>query len=189
MISGIFEDDIREYLNNIGSVNTLQQSQDDLDAVSSPFRGLFQPGKMYTFRYFTPDEEFYDTMPIVIALEYSMKENLIGLNLHYFPIDARIEILSRIIRSYEPVFSSETRDRKITKPEQQRQFGRSFNYLSLKEAYQQKLNVLHGVRQYRLDRIQSPKIIGYENWYIGASNNTDMFLGANIAYAQSLYRT
>lgn len=189
MISGVFEDDIEQYLINLGKTNINLQTEYDLDGVSTPFNGFFQAGKMYTYRYFTPDEKIYDTQPIIIALEYSSKDNLIGLNLHYLPINIRIDLISRIIKSYEPVFSSNSRNRRLVNPELQQSLGRSFNYDNLKKSYQNKFNILYAVRQYRLDRIINPFIIGYENWYIGVANNNDMFHGATIKNIQAQYYT
>lgn len=187
MISGIFSQDIEDYISNLGGGSLASiQSERDLSAVSQIVSGQFELGKMYTFRYITPDEKIYDMRPIILFLGYNDQNNLIGLNLHYFPLSPRIEIIKRIVRSYESSISVEVNSKRLSKADQQRPLS-SFTYENLKMAFQQRLNILHGVRQYRLDRITSPSIIGYESWYIGVANDTDNFKGASMQFSQSLY--
>ena len=55
---------------------------------------------MYSFEYFTPDETFYDTYPLVLGLGKSDNDHQLGVNIHYIPYDARIPFLSDVFKSF-----------------------------------------------------------------------------------------
>ena len=50
-----------------------------------------------------------------------------------------------------------------------------------------KYNLTYAVRQYRLDRMRNPIVLGYEDWYLGTVNNENHFYGGNNNEAQALY--
>ncbi len=62
-----------------------------------------------------------------------------------------------------------------------------FTYENLKKSLGRKYNITYAIRQYRMDRIKKPRMLGYEDWYIGAVNNQNHFFGGNINEAQALY--
>jgi hypothetical protein len=61
MIVGNFEDDLNIYLaENKGRAGASKASTVALDKIGIPAKGPLEQGRMYTFRYFTEDETFYD---------------------------------------------------------------------------------------------------------------------------------
>ena len=38
-----------------------------------------------------------------------------------------------------------------------------------------------------MSRMKKPRLLGYEDWYIGAVNDDNFFFGGNINQAQALY--
>lgn len=184
-----FTKELDSYLkNNKGYVNASKQSQIDLYDVGLSSVGRFKVGKMYTFRYFTPDEPRYDTSPIILSLGFNSSRNVLGLNLHYIPYSVRIDFMYRIVKSYSSFFTRQISGSLIKNPRLQPGLS-GFTYESLNSALGGRYNFKHAIHQYRLDRIRSPYIIGFENWHLGAVNNENFFFGTNINEMQSLYYT
>jgi len=180
-------DTIHKYVkDNKGLVGASKQSQIDIERVGYQSNGKFKLGKMYSFRYYTPDEPKYDTYPLILSLGPSIDGHQLGLNLHYLPYNIKTDFLSRIIKSYSTFFTRQISGNIIKNPKYQPGLS-GFNYNSLNEAFGRKYNFKHGIHQYNLNRIRMPVIIGYENWHLGALNNQNYFIGTNINEAQSLY--
>lgn len=171
---------------NKGPVLASRQSQKDMSNQGLRSLGRFKIGKMYSFRYFTPDEPKYDTYPLIISLGAYQDGHILGLNLHYLPYTVRVDFVSRIIKSYTSFFSRQIAGNIIKNPRLQPALN-GFNYNSLNEAFGSRYNFKHAIHMYKLDRIGSPIIIGYENWHLGVVNNENYFIGTNINEAQALY--
>lgn len=185
-IVGSFKEDLDIYLaENKGRSGASRKSDAELSSIGSKAKGELENGKMYSFEYFTPDEFFYDTYPIVLGLGKSIDNHQLGLNLHYIPYEARIPFLSDVVRSFQNVISSQINNAP-GKPDMQLRLS-EFTYDNLKKSLGRKYNVTYAVRQYRMDRIRKPRMLGYEDWYIGAVNNQNHFFGGNINEAQALY--
>lgn len=185
MIVGDFNIDLDEYIKmNNSRIGASKKSQIDIPNIAESVRGFFDLGKMYTYRYFTPDELKYDTNPIILSLGLNESKNLVGINLHYIPYNDRINFINNIIKSYNSVISKELNN--IKSPSSQKSLT-SFIWENVKLSYGIKFNLKYAVRQYRFDRIKNPMILGYENWYLGAVNDENQFFGTNINEAQSLY--
>ena len=68
-IIGSFQEDLDIYLADYkGRSGASKQSEKDLSGIGSIAKGLLDNGKMYSFEYFTPDETFYYTYPLVLNL-------------------------------------------------------------------------------------------------------------------------
>lgn len=185
MIVGNFEDDLNLYLaENKGRTGASKASTTALAEIGIPSKGPLEQGRMYSFRYFTEDETFYDTYPIVIGLGQSYGLNQLGINLHYIPYDARIPFVKDIVRSFEGVFESQL---KFAGNPTKQTFMKDFTYDAVKKSLGKKYNLTYAVRQYRMDRMKKPRLLGYEDWYIGAVNDSNFFFGGNINQAQALY--
>jgi len=161
-------------------------SQSQLSLVSDRARGRFDLGKMYTFRYFTTDEPWYDTQPIVLGLGPGPAGNQLGLNLHYIPYRIRKTILSQIWRSFSATIQRQLNGPNLGKPGNQAPLI-GFTWPNLKQAYGGQFNLEHCVKQYRLDRMSDVRLFGYESWYIAATNDENRFHGITIGQAQALY--
>ncbi len=185
MIFGNFEDDLNQYIvENKGLLGSSKASSKALLNIGGPSKGILEQGKMYAFRYFTPDENFYDTFPIVIGLGKSYGTNQLGINLHYIPYDIRVSLIKDIIRSFSDFFESQLKA--VGKPNNQI-FNRNFTYDAVMQSLGKKYNISYAIRQYRLNRVRNPRILGYEDWYIGVVNDDNFFFGGSIREAQELY--
>jgi hypothetical protein len=186
MIFGNFKDDLTQYiLENKGQLGASKASTTTILAVGQQSKGLLEQGKMYAFRYFTDDEAFYDTYPIVIGLGQTINTtNQLGINLHYIPYEIRIPFINDVIRSFSDVIESQFKH--ADNPNKQIPL-RNFTYDVVKQTLGKKYNLTTAIRQYRIDRMRKPLALSYENWYIGAVNNDNFFFGGNITQAQELY--
>ena len=185
MIVGNFNDDLDIYLEeNKGRSGASKASNIALKKIGIPSKGPLDQGRMYSFRYFTEDETFYDTYPIVIGLGAGIGLNQLGINLHYIPYEARIPFLQDIVKSFESVFESQL---KFAGNPGKQVFMKDFTYDAVKQSLGKKYNLTYAIRQYRMDRMKNPRVLGYEDWYIGAVNNENFYFGGNINQAQALY--
>jgi len=187
MLSGDFEKDLESYIKeNKGRKRASKRSQIDLYKVSKSFGGILNPGKMYIFNYYTPDEAEYDTNPIVIGLGRSDDGNQLGLNLHYIPYRVRVQLIQRIYTSFDSFIKQQIKGRGLGNPTLQQPITQ-LNWDNLKASYGNFFNLNYAVRQYRVDRMKKPLVIGFENWYLGAVNDENMFYGTTILEAQSKF--
>lgn len=187
MIFGNFNDDLNQYiLENSGRIGASKASTLALKNTGVPIRGPLENGKMYTFRYFTDDEKFYDTSPIVLSLGMTNAYNQLGINLHYIPYTIRIKFINEILTSFSGVI--DTWYKFIDKPNKQ-QYIKEFTYDLLESSLGRKYNIKYAIRQYRMDRMRNPKLIGYADWYIGVVNDDNFFFGGDINEAQAHYYT
>jgi hypothetical protein len=185
-IVGSFQEDLDIYLaENRGRTGASKKSDAELSSIGIKARGELENGKMYSFQYFTPDEFFYDTYPIVLGLGKSIDNHQLGLNLHYIPYEARIPFVSDVVRSFQNVISTQINNAPGN-PNAQSRLS-EFTYDNLKKSLGRKYNLTYAIRQYRMDRMKKPRMLGYEDWYIGAVNNQNHFFGGNINEAQALY--
>ena len=185
-IVGSFQIDLDIYLKeNKGRSGASKQSDSSLSTIGDKARGDLENGKMYSFEYFTPEETFYDTYPIVLGLGKSIDNHQLGLNLHYIPYEARIPFLSDVYRSFKDTILRET-NTAPGNPNRQSRLN-EFTYDNLKQSLGRKYNITYAIRQYRIDRIRKPRVTSYADWYIGAVNNENHFFGGNINDAQALY--
>jgi hypothetical protein len=185
MIVGNFDDDLNIYLaENKGRSGASKASTVALKDIGLPSKGPLEQGRMYTFRYFTEDETFYDTYPIVIGLGAGPGLNQLGINLHYIPYDARIPFLQDIVRSFSGIFESQL---KFAGNPAKQTFMKDFTYDAVKQSLGKKYNLTYAIRQYKMGRMKKPRVLGYEDWYIGAVNDDNFFFGGNINQAQALY--
>ena len=185
-IVGSFQEDLDIYLADYkGRTGASKQSDKELKNIGSKAKGILENGKMYSFEYFTPNETFYDTYPIVLGLGKSIDDHQLGVNLHYIPYDARIPFLADVFKSFNSTISKSI-NTAPGNPVAQNRLS-EFTYDNLKKSLGRKYNLTYAVRQYRIDRIRKPRMLGYEDWYIGAVNNQNHFFGGNINEAQALY--
>lgn len=187
MIDGNFEKDLKSYIKeNKGRQKASKRSQIDLYKAGKSFSGILNPGKMYIFNYYTPDEAVYDTNPIVIGLGKSNDGNQLGLNLHYIPYSIRVQLIKKIYISFDSFIKQQIQGRSLGNPTIQKSITQ-LNWDNLKAAYGNFFNLNYSVRQYRVDRMGAPLVIGFENWYLGVVNDENKFYGTTIQEAQSKF--
>ena len=182
-LAGDFNADLDIYLTESkGRTGASKRSSNDILVMGAKSKGPLLPGKMYCFNYYTTEEAFYDTKPLVIGLGESDDGHQLGINLHYMPYEARIPFLTELtITLKNQIESNKKEDPLLESP------ITTFKWKFLKQALGKKYNLTYCVRQYKMDRMKNPYVIGYSNWYVGAVNNEDQFFGGNINQAQSLY--
>jgi hypothetical protein len=180
---GDFKADLDVYLTESkGRTGASKRSTSDIITQGAKGKGLLEAGKMYSFKYYTTEEHFYDTNPIVIGLGESDDGHQLGINLHYMPYESRIPFLTQLTSTLK----SQIQNKVASNPANEAPIP-MFQWKFLKRALGKKYNLSYCVRQYKIDRMKDPYVIGYNNWYIGAVNNEDQFFGGNINQAQSLY--
>jgi len=182
-LTGDFKSDFDIYLaESKGRVGASNRSVADILAMGAKGNGELEAGKMYSFNYYTTEEIFYDTNPIVIGLGESDDGHQLGINLHYMPYEARIPFLTQLTKTLKTQIQNKIGD----DPAKETSIP-TFKWKFLKAALGKKYNLTYCVRQYRMDRMKDPYVIGYGDWHIGGANNDDQFFGGNINQAQALY--
>jgi len=180
---GDFKEDLDIYLKeSSGRVGASVRSSDDILIMGAIGNGQLDAGKMYSFNYYTTEESFYDTNPIVIGLGESDDGHQLGINLHYMPYEARLPFLLQLTKTLKNQIQNKISDDPLTEDPIP-----TFKWKFLKEALGKKYNLTYCVRQYKMDRMKDVYVIGYRDWYIGCVNNEDEFFGGNINQAQALY--
>jgi hypothetical protein len=185
MIIGNFTDDLNIFLEeNKGRSGASKYSTVSLNTIGSPSKGTLEQGRMYAFRYFTNKETFYDTYPIVIGLGSSFGINQLGINLHYIPYDSRISLIKDIVKSFPSIFESQL---KYAGNAKMQMYMKEFTYDAVNQSLGKKYNLKYAIRQYNMKNMKDPRVLGYEDWYVGAVNDSNFFFGGNINEAQALY--
>ncbi|MBC8398428.1 MAG: hypothetical protein H8E16_15180 [Flavobacteriales bacterium] len=184
---GSFTDDLELYLaESKGRNRASKQSQIDIPRISAKSDGVLNPGQMYCFNYYTKDEIFYDTKPLVIGLGESDNGHQLGINLHYMPYEARIPFLTELTVSLKTQIAALTKGKALGNPDAQSPIT-AFRWEFVKRAFGKKYNLTYCTRQYIIKKMKNPYVLGYEDWYVGAVNNENQFYGGNINQAQALY--
>ena len=184
---GSFTEDLELYLaESKGRNRASKQSQIDIPRISAKSDGVLNPGQMYCFNYYTKDEIFYDTKPLVIGLGESDNGHQLGINLHYMPYEARIPFLTELTVSLKTQIAALTKGKALGNPDAQSPIT-AFRWEFVKRAFGKKYNLTYCTRQYIIKKMKNPYVLGYEDWYVGAVNNENQFYGGNINQAQALY--
>ena len=184
---GDFREDLDIYLTDSkGRRGASKQSQIDIPRVSAKSDGVLNPGQMYCFNYYTKDELFYDTKPLVIGLGESDNGHQLGINLHYMPYEARLPFLTELTVSLQSQIKALTKNEAAFNAEMQKPIT-NFRWEFVKRSYGKKYNLTYCTRQYMIKKMKNPYVLAYEDWYVGAVNNENQFYGGNINQAQALY--
>jgi hypothetical protein len=180
---GEFKADLDIYLTESkGRTGASKRSTSDILVIGAKSKGTLEAGKMYSFEYYTTDETFYDTRPLVIGLGESDDGHQLGINLHYMPYEARIPFLTQLTATLKNQIQSKADENPLKEAP-----ITTFQWKFLKRSLGKKYNLTYCVRQYKMDRMKNPYVLGYNDWYVGAVNNEDQFFGGNMNQAQSLY--
>lgn len=180
---------VDSYIKNAGSrVLASRNTIEDIRTygVRSNRGGAFSPGKMYTFEYYTDDEEIYDTRPIVLGLGLNEYGNDVGINLHFIPFRQRLQLVEHIYSAFNTTINAELKSKRAPHPNSQRSLNH-FTWDNINEAYGNMINIKYAVRQYRLERMRYPSVLGYQHWYLGIVNDEDNFVGVTKNKAQSKF--
>lgn len=159
-----------------------RKSEGEIFKEGSPKGLAFERGKMYAMLYQTPDEPFYDQMPVILSLGWIDTKHALGLNLHYIDYYNRLKLCKMFIK----VFLSQIEksiDKQYGKPDKQTQLM-NFTYDSLSDLFIKKMGLQNAVHCYRLDRVKKIVCLPYEKWHLGIVHNENHFFGGTIKDAQ-----
>lgn len=126
-----------------------------------------QPGKIYVFKYiplYKNELDFWDKHPIVLALgnvQGVSGKICLGLNISWYPPDARKYIVEQIRKMYKPAYQSAIKKSSLKANEQTPVY---LDLYSLKTMLDQ-FGLSYAIRQYIPNNMQAPKVcICYEDW-------------------------
>ena len=140
-----------------------------MNLIGAKSDGVLNPGKMYSFYYYTKDEAFYDSHPLVLGLGESIDGHQLGINLHYMPYEARIPFLTDLTVSLQNRIAQLTKGKALGNPDAQQPIT-EFKWEFIKAAFGKKYNLTYCTRQYIMKKMKNPYVLGYEDWYVGAVN-------------------
>lgn len=148
--------------------------------------GMFQPGKIYVFRYdtpVTPDLEWWDRNPIVLALD-PYKGNDVGINLNLLPIDVKETLLDDI----HTTLMGQIKTRTGRAPENAAAQGSlRFTYKGAK-AYLDKYGFGFAVRQYIPNLKAKQSVVSYEHWAKIALCDFIELEGSSVGRIRQMFR-
>ena len=124
--------------------------------------GPFQAGKIYVFRYENPVvAEWWDSNPIVLALNRSDTGNDMGINLNMLPVPVKEELLDFVYEQYKGYIKGQNRGAKENNARAQGPL--SLSYQGAK-SFLQRSGFDFAIRQYSTSRKSQQVVVSYENW-------------------------
>lgn len=180
-----FEHNLKSYLiNNFNPGIASRKAEGEIWSAGSSKGALFEKGKMYVMVYMTPDEPFYDQMPVVLSMGTVDSTHMIGLNLHYITYQRRVGV----IKEFNAIFNSiieKSIEKSPEVPEKQKSIN-SFSYNFAIGTFIKKYGLEKCIHMYRVDRIKRIVCLPYEKWHLGVVHNENHFFGGTIADAQGV---
>jgi len=126
-----------------------------------------QPGKIYIFKYdakFKKELDYWDRHPIVLALGYLKRDSgkhLIGLNISWYPPEARKHIIEAIRKLYTSSYKSNSSKKPFSANDQNPVYLDIYRLKNLLDIY----GFSFAIREYIPSKIRTPKVcICYEDW-------------------------
>ncbi len=124
--------------------------------------GPFQQGKIYVFRYENPiSAEWWDSNPVVLALNRSDTGNDMGINLNMLPVPVKEELLDFVYEQYKGYISGQDRGAKMQNARAQGPL--SLSYQGAK-SFLKRYGFDFAIRQYATTRKSQQVVVSYENW-------------------------
>ena len=124
--------------------------------------GPFQQGKIYVFRYENPVvAEWWDSNPVVLALNRSDTGNDMGINLNMLPVPVKEELLDFVYEQYKGYIKGQNRGAKENNARAQGPL--SLSYQGAK-SFLQRSGFDFAIRQYSTSRKSQQVVVSYENW-------------------------
>lgn len=168
--------------NNFNQKIASRKAEAEIFKEGSPKGLVFERGKMYVMLYQTPDEPFYDQMPVILSLGWIDSKHALGLNLHYIDYYNRLKLckmfislfISQIQKSIEKQYGNAGKQSQLM----------NFTYDSLSDIFIKKMGLQNAVHCYRLDRVKRIVCLPYEKWHLGIVHDENHFFGGTIKDAQ-----
>jgi len=123
-------------------------------------RGRFEPGKIYVFRYnpITPDLEWFDKNPVVLALEGVNGKDL-GINLNLLPNRVKEDLLDDLYTRMEGQIKFNSTGKTSATSERPLRI----TYSGMK-SYLKRYGYDFAIRQYIPSRKTSQGVVSYSEW-------------------------
>lgn len=122
----------------------------------------FEPGKIYVFRYNNPVSAFWwDSNPVVLALDPSDIGNDMGINLNMLPVPIKEQLLDFVYEQYKQYINGQTSGGKAENARAQAPL--SLSYRGAK-TFLQKFGFDFAIRQYKASRKSQQQVVSYEHW-------------------------
>lgn len=123
-------------------------------------RGGFRPGKIYVFEYnpITPDLEWFDKNPVVLALEPVNGKDL-GINLNLLPNSVKVDLLDDLYTRMEGQIKFNSTGKSSASTE--RPLRITYNGM---KAYLKRYGYDFAIRQYIPNRKTNQGVISYAEW-------------------------
>lgn len=145
----------------------------------------FVPGKIYAFNYspITPDLEWYDRRPVVLAIE-RVDGNDLGINLNLLPVDVKERLLDELYERMGGQIRNATTGSKYY--DASRQTGLRITYEGMK-SYLKNLGCDFAIRQYKPERKTRQAMVSYTKWPEIALCDFISLNGSTIAEVRALF--
>lgn len=180
-----FEHNLKSYItNNFNTKIASRKAEGEIWSAGSSKGAIFEKGKMYVMIYITPDEPFYDQMPVVISMGHVDSTHFIGLNLHYVTYQRRLGVVKEFVSMFNSIIEK-TIEKSPETPEKQSSIN-SFSYNFALSTYIKTFGLEKCIHMYRVDRIKRIVCLPYEKWHLGVVHNENHFFGGTINDAQGV---
>ena len=147
--------------------------------------GRFQPGKIYVFRYnpITPDLEWFDKNPMVLAIEQVNGKDL-GINLNLLPGSVKEDLLDELYTRMEGQIKFNSAGRSGASNEG----SLRITYSGMK-AYLKRYGYDFAIRQYIPSRKSNQGVVSYSKWPEAALCNFIALDGATVGKIRGLFNS
>lgn len=148
-------------------------------------RERFVPGKIYVFNYspITPDLEWFDRNPVVLAIE-QVDDNDLGINLNLLPVRVKEQLLDDLYNRMSGQIKNATTGSKYY--DAARQSGLRITYEGMK-AYLKNSGCDFAIRQYKPERKSNQAVVSYNNWAEIALCDFISLSGSTIAQIRAMF--
>ena len=124
--------------------------------------GVFKPGKIYVFRYESPERpgKMWDRNPVVLSL--GRVDGLdVGINLNYLPYAKRLDLLDRVYEQFKGLIESNTK--KAGSDALAQGMIKSMQYENIQRMLHDS-GYMKAFRRYQTNKRRKSTIIGYTKW-------------------------
>lgn len=148
--------------------------------------GPFQQGKIYVFRYENPVQaEWWDSNPVVLALNRSDTGNDMGINLNMLPVPVKEDLLDFVYEQYKGYIQGQNRGAKLENARAQGPL--SLSYQGAK-SFLKRYGFDFAIRQYATTRKSQQVVVSYENWaYIALCDFLELN-GSSVGKIRAAFR-
>lgn len=143
------------------------------------------PGKPYVFQYFEKTKKLYDTNPHIISLGPTKANNEVyyGINLHYIPIQMRLQIVELVYNAFGNTVYGEIEKHPLPQDaKKQTQIGQCVmgNMKNLANRF----NIMTAIHKYDIGLVKNCVELNYNEIHLMCLSNENTFNNGTIVDAQ-----